>query len=249
MKQLRTGVLVAMVLVSALVVVTSPAFATPQITASSGTEDGRRPHDGRAVAPFITPSTNTRSLYTGAATRPVLTVPSLAGATVTCDVSNVSGYATTTHTQFRITSVSFSRNCVTNPPGRVDNDPISCAASSNRPWLLHVRTVDAARRSASGTINFPIGAGAGREVCTVRVTITGIGSFTISILDQQSCRAGPSSAGVIYTWGIRSLDVTCTLLVTVNGGAPTAALFSGIYTIRADTPNDGTLTVTPTSSP
>ena len=189
----RNGVLVALVLASALAVVVSPAFATPNITASSGTRSADIQRAG-AVTPFITPSTNTRSEYSGVApgTRPSLTVPAVGA--VECDTSNVSGYASTTHTQIRITSVTFSRNCrVADRPGgsrigkSLDTPNISCAVDSFTPWFVHVRDVRA-NSSSSGTVNLvPSSMGGGRvEVCTVRITVGG--SIVISVDPNQSCR-------------------------------------------------------------
>ena len=203
MKGFRSGALMALVLVSALVVVASPAFATPNLTASSGTRNLEPAHRAGAVSPFITPSMNTRSEVTAYSTDSQLSLPSL-GSTVRCETSNVSGYVSITHTQLRITSATFSRNCTVVPAGRVDNQPISCDANSIRPWHLHVRDVRAGN-SASGTVNLT-------SSCIVIVTISGTTS-TITIDGNQSCRPTGTQTGVVYTWtrAPEMLDVTCTL--------------------------------------
>jgi hypothetical protein len=246
MKAFRGSVLAALVLLSALVVVVSPAFATPNLTASSGNDlplSGA--HSRAAVAPFITPSTNTRSLYTGLSTDSSFSIPSL-GAVLTCREAHVSGYASTTHTQIRLTSVSFgniadSRNCTSNI-GTIDVQPITCTATSRVPWYLHARVANAATRSASGTVNLT-------SSCTIRMTIGGAAQV-ISVDANQSCRVGARSTGVFYTWTAPpSILVDCEVQSTLRGvvTASAATQFRGTYTIRPDTRRDATLTVTATS--
>jgi hypothetical protein len=251
MRSIRRSALVALVLVSALVVVASPAFATPNLTASSGNRSPVPPntHSPDAVAPFITPSTNTRSLYTAYSTDSQFVLAAL-GVTLSCVDSNVSGYATITHTQFRLTSISFGngrdpRNCTVRPAGTVDVQPITCTATSRDPWFFHVRASEDTllRRSASGTINTT-------SSCTVRTTIGGTAD-AISVDANQSCRPGPSGIAVLYTWagGRESLVIDCVFVVTISGGVrlSTTANFRGTYTIRPDTRTDASLTVTSSS--
>jgi hypothetical protein len=250
MRRLKGGALVALILLTAVVVVASPAFATPNITASSGNANPvpPNPHSASAVAPFITPSTNTRSLYTGVSRNWQIAFPSL-GSTIRCETSNMSFYASMTHTQLRVTDITFSRNCTVSPVGTVDNQPISCTANSRTPWSIHVRAVDGRTRSASGTINVPTGDGAGNELCTIRTTIGGV-SQSLSVSRNQSCRASASATGITYTWSRTppTIDITCAWVVTIQPlRANTASVFSGTYTITPDTARDGVLTVTSSS--
>jgi hypothetical protein len=248
MKKHKSVVLVALMLISAMVVVAAPAFATPNLTASSGS-DATRPHSRAAVAPFITPSTNTRSQFTGIARPAQIIIPQL-GATISCDRSNLSGYVSTTHTQLRITSMTFSDNCSITPPSPgspVTNQPVSCRADSVTPWFWHVRGVTntPAVRSASGTINIPAG-----ETCTFTVLLGVAGFQSISIDPNQSCRASANTVGVTYTFSRipAVLDVTCQLVVTAQ---PLRVTFfvtmSARYTLVPDTARDGSLTVTSSS--
>jgi hypothetical protein len=236
-KAMRGSALVALILVAALAIIVSPAFATTLNTDSSV---------GNA-SPFITPSTNTRSLYTGRSTDTQLTLPTL-GSTVMCRESQVSGYASTTHTQIRLTSVSFGnvadpRNCTVRPAGTVDVQPITCTATSRDPWHLHVRRNDTVNRSASGTVNLT-------SSCTVRITIGGR-AITISVDANQSCR--PNAAGASNTYTYRgptgSITVNCVVLATLTGAvrASTNSTFTGVYTVRPDTRTDPILVVTDAS--
>ena len=140
MRFLRKSVLLTLVLVSALVISGSPAFATPNITSSSG---------ATPVTPFFTPSTNTRSQYTGRSVNARFRIPVFGD--VTCAMAEISAYASTTHTQLRLTLVSF-RNCVSAFGGAtVDGGGFTCQATSDNPWFLHARVTDG--RSTMTTIN------------------------------------------------------------------------------------------------
>ena len=228
MRTLKSGALVALVLVSALVVIGSPAFATPNITASSGT---------RAVSPFITPIGSTRSQSTAQAGSTSLSIAAL-GASVTCDRAVTSAYVDTTHTQLKITSLSFGTgrvgSCVTTPAGSIDGNQITCTATSTNPWFLHVRSV--AGNSSTGTVNIT-------STCRFVATTSALGSLTFTVDANQSCIAGPG-AGVRYTSATRVLDVTCTLTVTVRPLGSFTANFSGVFNVRPDTRRDAALTVT-----
>ncbi len=175
MRPLRGIVLAMGVAVLTVVVVVAPAFATPNLTASSGT---------RAVAPFITPITSTTSSSTGRSSDFSASIDGLA-TTLSCRTTILSGYVGTTHTQVRITSLSFGdggadvlSNCrVTTPIGNgaVQGDRATCEASSASPLFLHVRNEDPRIR---GSWNFSLGFGFGG--CLFPVVI-GLGVCRISV--------------------------------------------------------------------
>jgi hypothetical protein len=138
MRAVRSSVLVALVLASAIATVVSPAFATPNLSASSGTS---------AVAPFITPVTSTTSLFTGRTGDLVMSIDSL-GVSATCRTSVVSGYVGSTHTQARLTSIVFGSgargDCSVRTPGgngTIDNDRVSCAVNSTTPGFFGVQNL------------------------------------------------------------------------------------------------------------
>jgi hypothetical protein len=231
MKSIRSGLLVALVLVSAIVVVASPAFATPNITASSGTA---------AVSPFITPATNnTRSLSTALSTDSRF---DLGGNSLTCRTANASFYIPPTHTQGRITSITFGRgrtgDCAVASgvgSGTIDGNSVSDpTTNSTTPSIVHVRTFAAS--SATGTINLS-------GALTFVVTIRGFASCQLTVPVQ--------SVDVVYTQRTTSLVVSdrtvATTVRTISGfGCPASgdAVFTATYTVRADTPRDARLTVT-----
>ncbi len=237
-KALKVVVLVGLV-GSSVLVVGSPAFATPNLTASSG---------NAPVAPFITPSTSTRSQVTVRSTDPRVSLPSL-GVTMTCRTSSVSGYSSTTHTQLRLTSLSFgddqtpaANSCILNSGSVVE--PITCTATSARSWSLHVRSIisgGGARGSASMTVNLTSGC-----VLTMRLPI---GTQQVTIDPNQSC-VGAAATDNTYTWDtstrVGSLSIRCRLRVTIQPINITAiaSTFEGAYTVRSDTARDVLLSVT-----
>ena len=227
MKAWRSGILVVLVLISAGVLVSSPAFATPNLTASSG---------NRPVAPFITPLGNTRdSSSRGVVVSPETARLTLGGTNISCRTANAIGYVTVTNTQLRLTSMKFGDGrggtCTISTGGTIDNDMIIGGASSINPWHLHVRSNDAANRSAAGTINistsFSFSATNGGVSC----------DFTVS---------ARQSVAVTYTYGTTSLVVDGTLTVGVRGvtnplrlcPASGAGSFRATYTVRPDTTRD-----------
>ncbi len=241
MKSLRGGVLVALVLISALVVIASPAFATPNLTSSTGT---------LPVSPFLTPTSASTSSSTFRGVSTSLAIPAL-GLAVTCRQSWGSGYVdAATHTNFRITSLSFNGCTVDGGLGTVDNNgTITCDASTRVPWLLTAKTVDAARRSASGGISIP----GGSTGCRFRVTSATFGSISFLIDPGQSCLPAARGTPNVYTWAARpaALQVTCAIRVTTTGGL----IFTGTgnygavapYTVRPDTARDAVISVTAVS--
>jgi hypothetical protein len=225
MRSVKGMVLPALMLVVALVAVASPAFATPNLTASSG---------ATPVAPFVTPSNSTASLWTA---RAIAMTLASSGGIITCDSAAFSGYASTTHTQIRISSLSFGeRGRCTYSDGTVDQ-PITCTATSANPWHLHFRNVAGAAPvngsspagSAMATLN-------STSTCVFRVTARGAqGTITI---EPSSCTINP----ITYTWNIAtaaaSLVVACTLRVTVaippRAAFPTSANLTAIFNITPD---------------
>ncbi len=144
-KALRTWALVGLVLLSVLVVVASPAFATPDLTASSGT---------RVVAPFITPvGDSARSNIIASSIDLRFVFPS--GIVIRCRTATFGGFVGSTHTQITITSFTYGNGA----PGACDSGgfgnstSIDGGATTTSPWFLHVRSFQAANGSASGTIN------------------------------------------------------------------------------------------------
>jgi hypothetical protein len=228
MKAIRLGALVALLLITAAVVLASPAFATPNITASSGTVNGESAHRAGAVAPFITPSGDTiRSSITFTGTGSSFRIGSFS---VTCVVTG-SGYVTVTHTQVRITTISFT-GCTDTFGGRPTVD--SSCANSVTPWFLHVKTLNAG--SSTGTVN----------ICRVSILLTSPVRCTYTV--------GPQSVDVTFTNTDTSLtvndaSVANTLDAGSSGLCPTGAADQrGVITARTDTRTDD-LRVTPTSSP
>jgi hypothetical protein len=145
MKSLRHGILLALVLVGTAVAVAAPAFATPNLTASSGTGP---------VAPFITPMGNTRNSSSDAiSTNFRYTIGTIA---FQCRTASLAGYVTTTHTQMRITSARFGDGrggtCTSNIGLGIDGDSIA-GSSSARPWHLHFSQIGAGNSSGTGTLN------------------------------------------------------------------------------------------------
>jgi hypothetical protein len=109
MKAIRSGLLAALVLVTAVVVIASPAFATPNITASSGT---------RAVSPFFTPIGSTTSASAGFSTDFRFNFDGTFS--VTCRRAIAWFYVPATHTQGLVTSLRFGE------PGR---SPTECGVN------------------------------------------------------------------------------------------------------------------------
>lgn len=248
MKALRASLLVALVLVSAIVVVASPAFATPNITASSGT---------RAVAPFITPIGSTTSQFTGRSSDSTFIAPAI-GATVTCRTAITSGYAGTTNTQARVTSVSFGnrsgsdcRATIPGDTGTVVGDEVTClgaADGSTRPWFLHVIRGPDGTGSSSGTINIPA-AGVANSCTFVIDFARSRTQCSIVIDNNQSIRGTYTNATSNLNVNDRTLRITsrdgprarCALSLS------TTASFTATYRIRADTPRSAAPTVTATT--
>ncbi len=223
-KALKFAVLGSLLLISAVAVVASPAFATPNITASSGT---------RAVAPFITPiGDSARSNIIGTSIDSRFT----AGAIIRCRTSRIGGFIGATHTQATITSVTFGdgrrgdcdltsggfsgvvRNGGTST-GQLDS--IDGGATTTRPWFLHVRRFTAADNSSSGTINI--------NRFQYTVTIIGV-ACQITIATQ--------SVDVTYTNRTRVVtvsDASVAFTESTGGGLCPAggnARFDATYSIR-----------------
>jgi hypothetical protein len=215
----RPGALLALIFVAtAVAVVAAPAFATPSLTASSGT---------RAVAPFITPMGDTRGSVSSADS--IDTRLNLGAFTITCRTATMAGYVTVTHTQLRLTSFAFGNGrggtCSASGGAVVDGDAIVGSATSAAPWHLHVRANDALSRSATGTLN-----------------VSSPFSFTITFGGGVSCvirASAPQSVAVTYTYNTTSLVLNGTLMVTVSGGgfcpAGGTLTLGATYTFRPST--------------
>ncbi len=245
MRSLRNGVLVALILVSAAVVIVPPVFATPNLTASSGT---------RAVAPFITPiGDSARSNIVGTSTN--LRYTSVGGAVMRCRNSVIGGFIGSTHTQIAITSVVFGNgvrgNCdvtsaglsgvVSGGPGGLAStgapDSISGAATTTRPWFVHFRSGPDGGGSSVGTISMPSG---GSNAFASTDTV-------FSLVCQYLFAA--QSVDVTYTNATRLLVIsdstTAYTEASGNSSCPATgnARLDATFTLRAATARDA-LTVT-----
>ncbi len=214
MRLVRPGVLFALVLVGTVAVIATPAFATPNITASSGT---------RPVTPFITPMGNTRDSSSRASS--IDFTLSFGGASLACRTAGLTGYVAITHTQLRVTSLLFGdgrgATCTGTGGMTVDGDSIVSGASSANPWHLHLKTNNAPTRSATGTLNS-----------------SSIFSFTLTVGGGSSCIvtvAGPQSLPVTYTYTTTSLVLNGSLPVVVMGVTDPLRLCpaGGTWTVRA----------------
>ena len=226
MKVMKAGVLIALVLVSAVVVVASPAFATPNITASSGT---------RAVAPFITPLGNTTtSSITAPSTDSSFATRARDGrtpATLTCRDTRSSGYVdTSTHTQGRITRLDFT-NCRSDELGA--GVSVTTTASSANPFFLHVRSGPDANGNSTGTFNIPTNGS-----ITVTVTVFGIRACSFSV-GPQSVRVTFNNTTTILT--VNDSTIRFSNTTAINDSCPDDRLLArqtGTFNLRADTTRD-----------
>jgi hypothetical protein len=202
MKAFRRLALVALVLVSAVVVVASPAFATPRLTSSTGT----RP-DGGASTPYITPigDTLTRSITITFSSRPgaragsSLTMRTLGGLTdgLTCIRLTISGWVTTTHTTISIDSISFLGCREDNVGLRIDI--VVNHSSSSNPYFIHFTGVPAAN-STTGKFLIPAGSSidlfiknAGVDVCQAQVQPQSVAGVTLTDRNRLiSVASGPT---------------------------------------------------------
>jgi hypothetical protein len=246
---MRRSFLVAMASVSVLVAVGSPAFATPNLTDSSGSSP---------VAPFITPIGTTRSQFTGRSSDSSFFIPTIA-AVIECRTAIMSGYVGSTHTRARITSLSFGNRSASDCDVRVSDgafsgvivgDEITCLAAgdaSTRPWFLHV-TSNPSGGSATVTLNVPPATAA--NTCTFTVRIDSMRrECRFSFANEQSIR------GSSYTNGRSQLVIfDNTVQATSSDGpartcgiiGPVRVVFRGTYTFSPDTATDKRNHVTPT---
>ena len=204
MKAFRRVALVALVLVSAVVVVASPAFATPRLTTSTGT----RP-DGGAVSPFVSPIgdtltnsiTVTTAVAAGTRRGSSLSVTSLARAAdaITCIRVTASGEVPSTHTRLAIYSLDFL-GCRDDTLGAVVHVVVNHISSSN-PYYFHLTTNNG---GGSGTAVFEIPTGS-----TIDIFVKNAG------IDVCQVTVGPQSVnGVVITDGsvsrARTINVAST---------------------------------------
>jgi hypothetical protein len=239
MGALRGSVLVALVSLTVVVVLASPAFATPALTASSGSG---------VVQPFITPVTSTTSPYTFRATNWRLTLLSQ-GITVACNTAQMSLYVGSTHTQARITSASFGTGAGGScgvvwamGNGTVDGNSITCDASSVNPWFWHVRESDGGSPiSWNGSLNvttpcsFVVTAPRGSS-CLLTLMATSIPSrYTNALSQLEFDRTSTARVSVADVRGCRMV------VGTFN------STFEGTFRGRPDTVRDGNLTITAAS--
>jgi hypothetical protein len=173
--------LLALLLVSAVIVVVSPAFATPKLTTSTGT----RP-DGGAVSPYFTPIGSATSSITinqsyGGSRRGSSFVGRDKDANVvgfTCDEVRGSGHVLATHTRLRITSLAFGRCTVDGQPASLS---VTFSANATTPCFLHLRRGTAP--SWEGTLELT-------RTCTITVLVTAaiIGNICQFTIAAQSVR-------------------------------------------------------------
>jgi hypothetical protein len=214
MSLLRTALILGLALLGGAVVVAAPVFATPNITASSGS---------RSVAPFITPIGNTStSTLTGASTDFSFTGSGFGGTrfTVTCADSSMGGHVVVTHTRALLTAVAMAR-C------NAGTFTIATSASSTTPWPWHVRTVGSG--SATGSIEIPAGGSltitAGGGACTVVVTPQ---SIDVTFTDAATSLV-VSDNSIVYT--VRGIGPGCPV-------SRSLLRFTGVFTFRLSTAND-----------
>jgi hypothetical protein len=230
MKSLKGAVLLALVLVSALVVVASPAFATPRLTSSTGT--AARPDNG-AVSPFITPIGDTvRSSINATSPRSdfsALIIGGLATYTITCS-SRGTAYVGVTHTQAILTSLVFEtcRDSLNGSP-RVS----TTVSSPDHPWFLHVRAA-AGANSWDGTVNIPAGS-------TASIITRPIGQDCRITVGPQSVRLRDTDRAATRTIEVSDRTVRFSLDAGSTSGCPDparTATQSGTYTLTPTTPAD-----------
>jgi hypothetical protein len=173
MKSLRRAALVALALVSAVVVVASPAFATPRLTTSTGTVP-----DGGAVRPFVTPIgdtlTSSITISQTFAARAGFSVASTAldrtASTVTCVRLTASGHAFATHTRISISSFHLD-GCRTDGTNLVVHAS-SLGINTSTPMKIHITSIDGAiPTSSNGTLEIPPGAGLSFSIKSGAVTV------------------------------------------------------------------------------
>ena len=226
MKICKTGILVVLLLVTALATVAVPAFATPFFTISTGS---------RPVSPFYTPIGNTTtSTISGSSSdwRFSSAAPLGVVVTISCTDSKMTGYVPITHTNGNVTSLTIA-TCRSSIGGRVT---VTTTASSARPWFLHMSTVRLG--SSEGVLEIPPGGSANIRTDSPRCTIT----------------VGPQSIDDSFTNANTSLVVNDTSMAfTLAAGDSflcpipgTPATQTGTYTLRPATARDD-LRVTATS--
>ena len=220
MKVFKLSVLVIFVLMAALAVLARPAFATPRLTASTGSSP---------VAPFITPIGNTTtSTVSGSSSdsRFSSTAPFGVIVTISCTDSRTTGYVPTTHTRANVTSLTFT-TCRSSIGGNVT---FTTTASSASPWLLHVRSGPDGAGSSTGTIEIPAGGRANIRIDNPRCTIT----ITPQSIENSFTNANTSmftaDGGVAFTLAAGD-SALCP-------SARTPATLSGTYTLRPATARD-----------
>jgi hypothetical protein len=230
----RSSVVVALVLASVLVIVAAPAFATPFLTASSGTRNGEPNHRAGAVAPFITPSSGSNSQWTARSTDAQMTLP-LLRLTLSCRASRISGYSSITHTEARLTSVSFgdgSRTSCTINGSAVDS--IGCTATTRSPWHLHITGVNSSSGERTAQFGTAVGSINVSSPCVFRAS-----GSNVTIDGGQSCLPDGSLGALTYTWNVRTgvaaLQVSCDLIVTIQFVGSATANLTALYNIRSDT--------------
>jgi hypothetical protein len=237
---------IGIALACALGVASSPAFATPSITASSGSA---------VVAPFITPIGSTTSQFAARSVDSILNIPAI-GLRVSCVTAILSGYVGATHTQARITSFVFGgngsgRDCLVVAPDRgsgpVAGDEITCLGTANgsiRPWFLHISSGPDRNASSTATLNIPAAAAA--NSCTYVFTVPPpIGDCAVSWDNAQSLRAA-------YTNDRSTLELDAGIVATSRQGPSRTCGITGsvgwalraTYLLKSNTPRTGTPTIT-----
>ena len=219
MRAIRRSALVVLVLVSAVVVVAAPAFATPRLTTSTGT----RPDNG-AVSPFMSPigDTLTNSITitvrvaAGARSGSSFGVRNLAGGSdsVTCIKATVSSEVVPTHTRIAIYSFDFL-GCRTDSAGlRVDI--VTNHISSSSPYYLHITTNNGGG-SATGVFELPEGSSidifiksGGLDVCQMHAGPQSLRGVTITDGSVTRTRTMSIASGTTIDFSLpRALTTAC----------------------------------------
>jgi hypothetical protein len=229
-RSLKSGLLVALVLMSAVVVIASPAFATPNLTDSSGT---------RPVAPFITPIGNTTDSSVAATedgTSRFTAFSTLLGSNIVVScASTAQGHVLATHTRAVIDTLRFD-SCRTSVGGTV---VVRTNADSTRcPFFLHVARRNAGATSWDGTFNIP--------TCgSITIEITGLplgASCGISLTVPQSIRGTDTDVVATRATSLSIFDTTVQFRRTAGTVGCVddrrTATQQGLYTLAAVTTRD-----------
>jgi hypothetical protein len=215
MRTLRSGVVVALVLVSAIiVVVASPAFATPNLTTSTSTRAGRP--DNGAASPFVTPvgAPGTNSVTISQRTEPAgrrgvsfqFRTQGRTPLFVTCAEIQATAFAGTTHTRLTISDrFPFLGYCYLDGGGEI---PPHVVVGVSAPYFLHI-TRNLAANTWQGALEI-------RSSFGIQITFSPRrGSVCELSIRPQSL------TGIIITDNLTTIEISDrTAIFSLNSGDP-----------------------------